>query len=43
MGIAISHFELALNEKNIAHRWIVNKPVLDLDDLTEYTASCEML
>ena len=43
MGIAISHFELALNEKNIAHRWIVKKPVLNLDDLTEYTASCEIL
>lgn len=43
MGISISHFELALNEKNIPHRWTVNKPQLELDDLTEYTASCEIL
>jgi hypothetical protein len=43
MGIAISHFELILNEKNIPHSWIVSKPELDLDELTEYTASCEML
>ena len=43
MGIAISHFELILNEKNIPHRWIVSKPDLDLDEMTEYTASCEIL
>jgi len=43
MGIAISHVELALNEKNILHRWIVNKPNIELDDMTEYTASCEMI
>ena len=43
MGIAISHVELALNEKNISHRWFVNKPDIDVDNLTEYTASCEML
>ena len=43
MGIAISHFELALNEKNILHRWVVSNPALDLDEMTEYTASCEIL
>ena len=43
MGIAISHFELILNEKSIPHRWIVSKPDLDLDEMTEYTASCEIL
>jgi nitroreductase len=43
MGIAISHVELALNEKNISHRWVVNKPDIDVDNTTEYTASCEIL
>jgi nitroreductase len=43
MGIAISHVELALNEKNVSHKWTVNKPDIDVDDMTEYTASCEML
>ena len=43
MGIAISHFDLIVNEKNIPHRWIVSKPEFDLDELTEYTASCEIL
>lgn len=42
MGIAISHIELALTEKNISHRWIVNKPDIDVDNMTEYTASCEI-
>ncbi len=43
MGIAISHLELALGEKNISHRWIVSQPDLDLDEMTEYIASCEIL
>ena len=43
MGIAIAHLELALQEKNMPHRWTVEKPDLDLDDMTEYTASCEIL
>jgi len=43
MGIAISHVELALNEKNRSHRWTVSKPDIELDDMTEYTASCEMI
>lgn len=43
MGIAIAHAELALNEKNIPHRWIVSNPAIELDDMTEYIASCEML
>ncbi|MDD4969657.1 MAG: nitroreductase family protein [Paludibacter sp.] len=42
MGIAISHLELALNEKNISHKWIVRNPDLDLDEMTEYIASCEI-
>jgi len=43
MGIAISHVELALNEKSISHKWFVNKPDIDGNDMTEYTASCEIL
>jgi len=43
MGIAIAHLELALNEKKISHRWVVNKPDINVDNMTEYTASCELL
>jgi hypothetical protein len=43
MGIAISHLELALNEKNRSHNWIVHNPDLDVDEMTEYIASCEIL
>jgi len=43
MGIAISHVELAMNEKKCRHRWVVNDPVLDLEEMTEYIASCEIL
>ena len=43
MGIAISHLELALNERKIAHRWIVSNPDLVADELTEYIAGCEIL
>jgi nitroreductase len=42
MGIAISHFEMSLSEKNIAHRWYVEDPKLELENLTEYVASCEV-
>jgi len=43
MGIAISHLELVLNERNTGHRWIVSIPDLVVDEMTEYIASCEML
>lgn len=43
MGIAISHLDLALNEKNTGHRWIVSKPDVIVDEMTEYIASCEIL
>ena len=43
MGIAISHLELALNEKHTSHTWIVRNPGLVLDEMTEYIASCEIL
>ena len=43
MGIAISHLELALNDRKTAHRWIVSNPDLIVDEMTEYIASCEML
>jgi len=43
MGIAMSHLELALNERNTAHRWIVRSPELIMDEITEYIASCEIL
>lgn len=42
MGIAFSHAELALNEKNIKHRWFHGNPDLELDKITEYVASCEV-
>jgi nitroreductase len=43
MGIAISHFDLALTEKNISHKWIIENPSLELEDLVEYIASCEII
>ena len=43
MGIAMSHLELALNERNTGHRWIVINPGLVVDEMTEYIASCEIL
>jgi len=43
MGIAISHLELALKEKNMLHRWIVSNPDIIVDEITGYIASCEIL
>ena len=43
MGIAIAHLDLALNEKNTEHRWIVSNPDLVMDEMTEYIASCVIL
>ena len=40
MGIAMAHFELALSEKQVSHDWEVNNPGLELEELTEYIASC---
>jgi len=42
MGIAFAHAELALNERNIKHRWFRGNPGLELDKMTEYVASCEV-
>ena len=42
MGIGIAHFDLALAEKQIKHTWIVENPELELEDLTEYSASCRI-
>ena len=42
IGIAMAHFELALTEKKISHTWEVNNPGLELEELTEYIASCQM-
>jgi hypothetical protein len=42
MGIAMSHFELALTERNITHQWIIQNPMMELDDLTEYIVSCDL-
>ena len=43
MGIAMSHFDLALSEKNIKHRWISTDPGLVTDEWTEYSAGCELM
>lgn len=43
MGIALSHTELVLNEKNILHKWTVSIPDIELDEMTEYIASCEIV
>jgi hypothetical protein len=42
MGICISHFESALSEKNVKHRWISEDPGPETNELTEYIASCEL-
>ena len=42
IGISMSHFDLALSEKNVKHRWIVEDPGLEMDELTEYVAGCEL-
>ncbi len=43
MGIAMSHFELALTEKKLKHVWIQNNPALDFNETTDYIASCELI
>jgi nitroreductase len=43
MGIAMSHFELALSEKKVEHSWSVQNPGLETKELTEYIASCKIL
>jgi len=43
MGIAMSHFELALSEKKVDHSWSVQNPGLETKELTEYIASCKIL
>jgi hypothetical protein len=40
MGIAMSHFDLALTEKDIAHYWFIKDPDIALENLMEYVASC---
>jgi len=40
IGIAMSHFELALAEKNIAFKWHIKNPTIELDETTVYIASC---
>lgn len=42
MGIAMAHFDLALTEKGIIHRWFLEVPVMESDDLVEYISSCEV-
>jgi len=42
MGIAMSHFELALTEKNISHKWTDVNIQMELDPQIEYIASCEI-
>ncbi len=42
MGIAISHFELALSEKKVEQMWVVENPGLETEELTEYIASCKV-
>jgi hypothetical protein len=42
MGIGMAHFELALEEKKIKHTWILDNPRLELEELTEYCASCRI-
>lgn len=43
MGIAFSHIDLAMNEKNIMHTWIQCNPNIELDEMTVYVASCELV
>ena len=44
MGIAMCHFELACNEKNIEGKWVVNDPQLQVpDEHTEYMISWETI
>ena len=43
MGIAMSHFELALSEKKVEHGWSVQNPELETEEQTEYIASCKIL
>jgi nitroreductase len=42
MGIAMSHFELALTERKVKHSWIRINPELELDGMTEYITSCQL-
>jgi len=42
MGIAMSHFELALAKNNIAYKWVIKNPTIGLDNDIEYIASCEI-
>jgi len=42
MGIAMSHFELSLTEMNITHKWFIGNLNIELENLTEYVASCEI-
>jgi len=43
MGIGIAHFDLSLSEKKISHQWTIEPPTIELEDLVEYIASCEIL
>ena len=43
MGIAMSHFEVALSEKKVEHSWLVQNPGLETVELTEYITSCKIL
>ena len=43
MGIGISHFDLSLSEKKIPHQWMIQSPAIELEELVEYIASCEIL
>ena len=43
MGIGMAHFELALAEKLVKHTWVVENPCLEVEELTEYVASCRIL
>ena len=42
MGIAMSHFELSLTEMNTTHKWFIGNLNMELENLTEYVASCEI-
>ena len=43
IGIGMAHFELALAEKKVNHAWLVENPGLELEELTEYIASCRIM
>ena len=43
MGIAFSHLELAMNDNNMKNKWFEENPNLELDETTEYIASCKMI